>query len=556
MPDQPDALHYWGLLKHQTGDNAEAVRLMKISIEKGAPNPSYFYNLGGVLEQQGNLVEAMEYLLKAVTLTPTYALAWNRLGGVHERLNLTFKASDCYQQARSLEPTNRSFSLNLARMQRANGELSEAIALYEADALAHPEEPQTSYVLARCLIDAGRAQDASVVLSRALRAHPDSAQLHHAMGMLSSELGAFDAAKGHFSRAIALDSRHYGAYFSLSMVQDFASEEPFVREFESKLRQAPIDNPVASVSAEFALGKMLEDLQEYVRAFEHFERGNRTLRGLLQYNGEAQAAYVDGLATHLDAEFLARGSTVGSDSDVPIFIIGMMRSGTSLVEQVLAGHPHVSPGGELRFLPQSLRKYTESIDVVTGARIAALPDDALKAIGQRYLGKLAEFHPGARHVTDKLPGNFLLVGLIRTLFPKARIVHCKRDSLDTCLSCYLTYFDGGHPYAYDLREVGEYYRMYSGLMARYEGLIGSQDMLTVNYEELVSDFEKGARRLVEFCGLGWDPRCLDLGSVRRPVKTASLYQVRQAAHRRSINRWQRYAAHIEPLRSALEAPST
>jgi len=556
VPDQPDALHYWGLLKHQTGDSLEAVRLMKISIEKGVANPNYFYNLGCVLEQQGNLVEAASYVHKALELIPTHAMAWNNLGGIYERLNQTFKASDCYRRAYSLEPTRRQFNLNLARILRTSGELSEAIGLYEADALAHPEEPQTSYVLAQCLIDAGRTQDASEVLNRALQTHPDSAQLHHAMGMLMSELGVFEAAKGHFRQAIALDPRHYGSYFSLSMVQDFASEGSFVAELESSLQHEPIQNPVARVSAEFALGKMLEDLQEYTRAFEHFERGNRTMRGLLNYSSEAQAAYVDSLAAHLDAAFIARRSNAGSSSHIPIFIVGMIRSGTSLVEQILAGHPQVSPGGELRFLPQSLRKYTESVDVVTGARIAALSDDALSAIRGRYLGKLAEFHPGARWVTDKLPGNFLLVGLIRTLFPKARIIHCKRDPLDTCLSCYLTYFDGGHPYAYDLREVGEYYRIYHRFMTRYEGIIDNHDMLTVHYEELVSDFEKGARRLVEFCGLDWDPRCLELGTVHRPVKTASLYQVRQAPHVRSINRWQRYAAHIEPLRSALGALST
>ncbi len=550
-PDQPDVLHYLGLLKHQSGNGAEAVRLMKQGIGSGLPNPGYYYNLGGVLQQQGQLLEALEYLEKAVALTPSYAAAWNRMGETYEDLGMAFKAAEHYRKAHEQEPATREYTLNLVRALRQTGELKEANELCEAALKAEPGDVAFAFFQTQCLIDSSRAEEAVEKLRAALRAEPLSAPLQHGMGMVLSELGRFDQAKEHFGKALAIDPQFYGAYFSLSNIQDFAGDEKAADELEKRVQQSPPRDPLAGVSAEFTLGKMFDDQGRHEQAFTHFRRGNQAMRALHRYSTAAQKMYSDSLMQHLDAKFMAGHPAAAHDSEAPVFILGMMRSGTSLVEQILAGHSQVAGGGELMFLPQAMRKYTETPTVVTGDKIAALPDETLKAIGAHYLAKLEEFYPGKQRVTDKLPGNFMIVGLIRTLFPKARIIHCVRDPLDTCFSCYVTHFDGGHPYAYDLQEVGEYYRMYQGLMDHYQKLIGDEHILTVRYEELVQDVEAGARRMLKFCGLKWEPGCIEFSKVARPVKTASLYQVRQGAHTRSVGRAQKYAAHLEPLRKAL-----
>ncbi|HEV2112480.1 MAG TPA: sulfotransferase, partial [Gammaproteobacteria bacterium] len=222
---------------------------------------------------------------------------------------------------------------------------------------------------------------------------------------------------------------------------------------------------------------------------------------------------------------------------------------TSLVEQILAGHPELAGGGELPFLPQSLSKYAGTL-AASGDKIAALSDESLRAMGEHYLAKISALYPGARRITDKLPGNFMLLGLIHALFPKARIIHCRRDPLDTCVSCYLTHFDAGHHYAYDQTELGAYYLLYRRMLDYYAGVIGPS-MLTVDYEDLVGDVAGCAPKIVEFCGLPWNPACLEFDKTARMVKTASMYQVRQAVNSRSIGRWRRYAEHVGPLRAAL-----
>lgn len=549
-PDQPDALHYWGLLKHQTGKGAEAIQLMKKSLELGLPNAGYYYNLGGVLQQNGEPLEALDALRKATDLSPTHAGAWNRMGEIHEDLGMPFQAEACYRKAYLQEPQSRQYTVNLVRSLRQTGDFDEAISICETCLQAHPGDLELLLFQTRCLSETGKADQAEEKLRAALRNEPLSAQLQHAMGVLKSENGDFEAAKEHLLKAININPQNYGAYFSFSLIQDFSAETELTDRLETRIRQTPPRDPMARASAEFALGKMLDDQGQYERAFAHFEQANKSARSLLRYSTAAQSAYIDGIIEHLNAGFLRGHPAAGLDSEVPVFILGMMRSGTSLAEQILASHPDVAGGGELMFMPQALREFTEAPTILSGDKIAALPDDTLHAIGSRYLAKIQAQYPDARRVTDKLPGNFIIAGLIHVLFPNARIIHCVRDPMDTCLSCYFTHFDGGHAYAYDLTEIGEYYRMYHRVMENYRDLIGDR-ILTVQYEDLVNDIDASARRMVDFCGLDWDPACINFHNTRRPVKTSSLYQVRQTPYTRSIKRWKNYASHVVPLQTAL-----
>jgi hypothetical protein len=295
---------------------------------------------------------------------------------------------------------------------------------------------------------------------------------------------------------------------------------------------------------------LLEDDGEYPPAFHEYLEGNRLYRRLIRYSTESQRRYLEELRRGFGPEFMRRST--GDPSELPVFIVGMPRSGTSLVEQVLAGHGAVHGGGELTLLSDAWRRHLGprfAVDFAAG--VAAMPDAELRAVAGEYLAGLRALAPRASRVTDKMPSNFMQLGLIHALFPGARIVHCRRDPVDTCVSCFTNLFRNGQLFSYDLKELGEFYRLYAEQMEYWRGVLPAGTMLELDYEELVQDLESGARRLVAHCGLAWDPACLDFHTAERAVQTASAWQVRQPVYRSSVQRGRRYADELGPLLEAL-----
>ena len=303
--------------------------------------------------------------------------------------------------------------------------------------------------------------------------------------------------------------------------------------------------PLDRMRLEFALGKAWMDVGVGGRAFAHLNSGNRLRRASFSYDVDADVARMDATAAAVGPELMGRHAGAGDPSDLPIFIVGMPRSGTTLIEQILASHPDVHGGGELTQLGALLggAEYPGLASRLTGERLAQL--------GRAYSEQIAALAPGRRRVTDKTPANFLHAGLIHLMAPNARIIHCVRDPRDTCLSCYTTLFASGQRFAYDLAELGTYYRGYAALMDHWRARLPPDRFTEVRYEDVVADLEGEARRLVAFCGLEWDDACLDFHTTRRQVRTASANQVRQPLYRRSVGRWERYADHLGPLTAAL-----
>jgi hypothetical protein len=239
----------------------------------------------------------------------------------------------------------------------------------------------------------------------------------------------------------------------------------------------------------------------------------------------------------------------GHPSEVPVFIVGMPRSGTTLVEQVLASHPAVFGAGEQAILPYLVNAGQAGEDFPSGA--GSLSGDDWHRLGETYAAKLCALAPQAKRITDKMPGNFLYAGMIHLALPKARIVHVRRDPLDTCFSCFSRLFDGNLNYAYDLAELGRYFGAYDALMVHWRRALPEEAMLEVRYEDLVEDLEPQARRIVAYCGLEWDELCLAFHQTKRTVRTASAFQVRRPLCRSAIGRAAHYSAWLEPLRAAL-----
>jgi hypothetical protein len=289
------------------------------------------------------------------------------------------------------------------------------------------------------------------------------------------------------------------------------------------------------------------------RSFRYLLEGNALKRKQVVYDEEAALAAINRISAAFTEEIIGRHAGQGETSAVPVFILGLPRSGTTLVEQILASHHGIYGAGEIDAFAYSVAAQDDPVRRVLAdpAVISTLSGDALRRLGADYLGRIRACAPQADRITNKLPENFRLAGLIHLALPNARIIHTRRDPIDTCFSCFSQLFAGNLPYTYDLAELGRYYRAYDALMAHWRRVLPPGVMIEVQYEELVADLAGQARRLVAHCGLEWDPRCLDFHQTERAVRTASMNQVRQPFYRQSVGRWHTYERFLGPLLETL-----
>jgi hypothetical protein len=300
----------------------------------------------------------------------------------------------------------------------------------------------------------------------------------------------------------------------------------------------------------FALGKAFLDTGDSGRAFAHLNAGNRMKRAQISYDPVSTGHWMRSIATVFSADFLERLEGQGAASSKPIFVLGMPRSGTTLVEQILASHPSVHGAGELSYIQNIVNELGNF-----PSSAAALTPASLRAFGERYLAQTAKLAPGAPHVVDKMPINFAYAGLIRLILPGARLIHSRRDPVDTCLSCYSKLFTAEQSFSYDLAELGQFHRDYQRLTAHWRNVFPPEFFLEVDYESVVEDLEGQARRMLDFLSLPWDPACLAFHETKRPVRTASVNQVRQKLYKSSSGRWRQHKANLGPLLAALQIPA-
>ncbi len=432
------------------------------------------------------------------------------------------------------------------------GDHLEAARRIEQALSRAPDRPAYLASLGAVYLDLGRPSAAAAVLERALRHDPAHAEALYNLGLCHRSLGRFREAEGCWRRLLELRPEDTTVLRLLASLRPLAAGDPLFARLQELAGRA--DLPVQGrVDCWFALGQAWERLGDTDRAFACFAAGNREKRASFHYDLEDDRRLFAAVAGEWDAEVVAAGRPAGEEGEGPVvvFIVGMPRSGTTLVEQVLAAHSRVAALGEVEVVPRLLRgPYARvtgesfpagagQVGGGTAAGLAAWCRDAYRCLA-----------PGAGMVTDKLPHNFLHLGLLARLLPEARFVHCVRHPLDTCLSCYCTDFARLHRWAYDLEEIGGYWLLYRRLMTHWQQVLGER-LFEVSYEELVGDFEPAARRLLAHCGLAWEDGCREFHRVPRPVHTASAIQVRRRLYRTSAGRWRRYAEHLGPLRRLL-----
>ena len=585
-PNHPDALHLLGVVASQSGRLSRAAELMGRAIDQ-KPNfaeahsnlgtaykaqgkldeavasyeralvcrPDFagaLANLGHVLKLQGELGAAVERFQQAIAANPQYAGAYSGLGlALAAQGRLAEAASSC-RRAVQIQPSSAEGHSNLGGVLQRQGKLSAAMTSYERALALNPRYAEAHYNLGCTLKARGQLQEAVASCRRAIENRPDYAEAHNSLGNALQIQGNLEEATASFRRAIEAKPDYVDALANFAQSRRFSpTDRDTIARFRELLARGTLDD-VAGGRLHFALGKILDDCGDWDEAFHHFQRGNE-LSGC-EYDPEQTTRLFDAIMAVCTRPVLERGATIGHQSDLPVLIVGMPRCGTTLAEQILAGHPAVHGAGEvteIEAIVQELgtgrgagRCFPDCLPHLDPATVAQLAD--------RYLKRLAGLGGHARRVTDKLPANFINLGLIALMLPRARVIHCRRHPLDVCVSCYFQNFRSAQrlAYTFDLRALGLYHQQYSRLMQHWREVLPLQ-MLEVDYESLVTNQEQVSRTLVEFCGLDWRPECLEFHRARREVHTSSNWQVRQPVYTSSVGRWKHYEKHLGPLREAL-----
>jgi tetratricopeptide (TPR) repeat protein len=547
-PDYAEVLNNLGAVFQAQGKLDEAAKHYEEALVLKPDYVEAHYNLGLADAAAGRTGSAQAHLERALALKPDHAEAHNNLGAVLRRQDRKEEAEAAFGRALALKPSSIEALTNLADLHLAQGKFTSAAAGYERVLALRPDLAAIHNRLGAVRQNQGRLDDAEECYGHALARDPDDAEAHNNLGLVLQFRGKLDLARERFERALSLRPDEGGFHYNRAAMKTFRTGDPDLATLE-RLAADPADrSPENAHQVHFALAKALEDTGDHARAFAHLLEANALKRSILDYDEQSERQMTQRIAEVFDAGLFDRLGGEGDPSARPIFVIGMPRSGSTLVEQILASHPAVHGGGELRDLTVVSSKVLASdLEVDYPDYVPLLSGPALRRLAGAYLDRLPKLSDGETRITDKLPGNFQKVGLIRLILPNARIVHTVRDPVDTCLSCFSKRFAEGMNYSYDLAELGRYYRMYNKVMDHWRSVLPPGAFLDVAYEAVVDDLEGQARRLVDYCGLTWDKRCLRFHETTRPVQTASTLQVRQPIFRSSLGRWRAYEDRLEPL---------
>lgn len=535
-----------------TGKMKEAHESYDKSLKINPNDPSLLNNLANALYLDGKYEEAAEIFKKVITLQPNYADAYNNLGNIYKALSENEQAIRYYEAAIKFNPLLSKTMLNLAHMFADRIGHPEMAEKYFHKALTlEPDNIEAKSGITNMLRFQGKLDEALGMIKQVQSDHPDEAGTMAAEADIYERLGDYDKANAIIQKILKTDKDVHpmmlGVYMRICKKYDSCDDA--VSKGEALCTDSGI-TPTYKQNLHFDLGKLYDKLDRYDDAFRHYKAGNEILD--IPYDTEELKKHFDDHISVYRPEICDCFPKPTIDTSLPVFIVGMPRSGTSLIEQILSSHPDIGAAGELN----DVNDIVSSLAMTLKSNqpypycISDLDTASMDNLASRYLEKLKSFDQTSRFVTDKMPHNFINIGLISLLFPEARIIHCTRDPRDTCLSIYFQSFGWLHPYGIKLEWLGFYYRQYVRLMDYWQNEFGV-NIHTVNYADMVSDQEGTTRKLLEFCDLPWDDACLNFHKSKRIVATASYDQVRQKIYKRSSERWKNYEEHITPLINAL-----
>jgi tetratricopeptide (TPR) repeat protein len=549
-PALPSALNNMGSLMREHKRMDEAIAFYRKAF---AANPNYlepYNNLGATLITEEQPEEALKILTQVLQLDPNYGNAHCNMGCALNALERYDEAWPHLTKALQMRPDYPEAHIALAKTYQAKERLPEAeLAALRAIEFA-PDMAEAHSTLGGIYTEMGEAERALACFDKALQLDPESSAALLGKGNHHMEMGDMDTAENLFNQALEVSRNKLAARFCLTQVRKVRDGDENLAELEALTTQDENRPEGQALILNYALGKCYDDIKNYDQAFENFLEGARLKRKTLGYNEESQRRTFDGIIQIFDRPAIERLRNGGVASDLPIFVLGMPRSGTTLTEQIIASHPEVHGAGELRDLLQIAHRATSAGSIFPD-NLKGLTPELVTAWGTDYLTGLRARAPDARHITDKMPGNFFAVGLIHAMLPGAKIIHVKRNPVDTCLSCFTRLFSHGQEFSYNLSELGRYYGYYARLMEHWRSVLPQDAFYEIRYEELVANQETQTRKLIEYCGLEWDDACLESHKTKRSIRTASVTQVRQPIYSSSVERWRKYEAHLRPLLEAL-----
>jgi tetratricopeptide (TPR) repeat protein len=555
-PNYAEAHGNLGNALRDLGQPQEALASYRRMLEIRPDSAEAHNNLGNALLSLGQLEDAAASYRRALAIRPRSAGALANLGNVLRGLGQPQEAALSCRRALEMEPDFVEAHRYLGNAKFDLGQFDEAAASYGRALALKPDFAEVHTALSVVLRQTGRAAEAEASCRRALEIAPNSAEALAFLGEIHADRGQFSEAEDLFKRALSIDPDLPEGWAGIARYRKMGDgDAPWLAAAQRLVgKRLPMQH---EINMRYAIGKYFDDVKDFEQAFASYRLANElTKRYGVSYDRERVARRVDRITAAYDRNWLRQLRPEANPSERPVFIVGMPRAGTTLAEQILASHPAVFGAGELRFWHTASADYESSSrrNGLGGAAGSEAGDAAvISGLSDQYLRQLDGLSADALRVVDKMPANIMNLGLIHAALPNARIIHMQRNPIDTCLSIYFQVFSTTHSYANDLEHLAHYYTQYLRVMEHWRSTLPEGAILDVPYEGLVEDSEVWSRRMVQFVGLPWDPRCLDFHQTNRTVLTASNWQVRQKISKLSVGRWRSYEKFVGPLRHLMES---
>ena len=520
-------------------------------INREYPDDAEAWHQTGLLCLNINQTEkAIQKLSQAALKNPKNALYQSNLGELYRRQGMLDHSIRINKNAVKLKPNMVNANYNLAIAYYDNGDYNRAIKFYKKTVQLNPEHGMAWNNMGTCYEKKLDFDEAHLMYERAVKINSDHLEALNNLATTHNHKGNTDEAIKIFNQAIDLKPDFFEAHFNLSGLKTYTEDDPHLQTLKQFTKSNKRFMQDATIRLHFAYAKALEDIKSYDESFSHLEIGNRLQNQITPVNEESQEQYLSSQISFFDQAYFENSEPVVhklKKMRQPVFIVGMPRSGTSLIEQILDSHEEIFGAGELKDFPDALSEVLKNKYFPEPKGFAPLNDSQFQEVGQRYLDRVWNKNDKHKIIVDKMPGNFLNLGAIYRALPHAKIIHAMRDPMDSCFSNFSKLFKEDLRFSYSQSSLGLYYQRYHRIMTHWKSVLPDDFILDLPYEEMVEDTEKKAKELTSFLGLKWDPNCLDFHKNKRPVRTASMMQVRRPIYKTSVQRWKNFAQYLKPL---------
>jgi tetratricopeptide (TPR) repeat protein len=552
-PDTPEIHSNIGHSLQALGRVEQAITHFEKALAINPRHAEASINLGTALAVRGRHEEAVPRFEAAIAIKPNSVEAHKSLAKALDEIERYRDAAEHYEKVLALRPDDAEARTGLGDVLYRLDRPDEAIEQYEKVLAAAPTFSKALNSLGNALHLLGRSAEGVTYLRQALAIDSSDLRTNRDLGSALIALGRFDEARAFLEKAIALSPHKAGCYEALVRCGRITAEDHHFAAMRKLAANPATLSETEQIDLHYALGNAFADVGEHQQSFDHILAANALKRRQIKFDEGKWLEQFERIQNVFTSQLLRDKARLGALSDLPVFIFGMPRSGTTLIEQILASHPKVFGGGESRELANQVERIRHPEDPSYPDLVPTMSAEELRRLGASYIEAVRGKSVQAARITDKMPGNFAFAGLIHLALPKARMIHARRDLRDVAFSCFSLHFGAGHQYTYDLAELGRHCCAYAQLMQHWQTVLPEGAILEVRYEELVADLEHQARRIVTHCGLEWDDACLSFYETERSVHTASAAQVRRPIYQSSIGRWRPHEARLQPLFEELEA---